>query len=281
MSIPVKKAVIVAAGCGTRFLPITKSVPKEMLPLLSKPLIQYIVDEITASDIYEVIFVIARGKEIIVDYFLPSPQLETFLENKGDKAGLKELRSLPDATRFSRVYQSAPLGLGHAVAAACDAVGGEPFAVVLPDDIIDSASPVLRHMLDVYEKYPGNILLVEECRPEDTNRYGIIDLEILENGVYRVKDLVEKPHPDEAPSNLAIVGRYILMPEIFEAIARTKPGKNGEIQLTDALRLLVKTQPVFACKFDGIRYDTGNPEGWLKANLAWAAKAGFKSTGSN
>ena len=276
MSVPVKKAVIVAAGCGTRFLPITKSVPKEMLPILSKPLIQYIVDEITASDICDVIFVIARGKEIIPDYFLPAPQLEAFLENKGDKAGLEELRSVPRATRFSRVYQTAPLGLGHAVAAVRDAVGDEPFAVILPDDIIDSAFPVLRHMLYVYEKYPGNILLVEECGPEETNRYGIIDPDIIEKGIYRVKDLVEKPRPEEAPSRLAIVGRYILMPGIFDAILRTKPGKNGEIQLTDALRLLVKTQPVFACKFEGTRYDTGNPEGWLKANLAWAAKAGFK-----
>ncbi len=275
MSAPIKKAVIVAAGRGTRFLPITKSIPKEMLPILSKPLIHYIVDEITTSAICDVIFVIARGKEIIVDYFTPAPHFEAFLEKKGDKAGLLEIRSVPYATKFSHVYQSAPRGLGHAIAAASVAVGDEPFAVILPDDIIDSPSPVLLHMLDVYKKYPGNILLVEECRPEDTNRYGIIDSEVLENGIYRVKDLLEKPRPEEAPSRLAIVGRYILMPEIFGAIEQTRPGKGGEIQLTDALKLLLKTQPIFACKFEGKRYDTGNPAGWLKANLAWGAKAGL------
>jgi UTP--glucose-1-phosphate uridylyltransferase len=273
LSASVNKAVIVAAGAGTRFLPITKSIPKEMLPLLSRPLIQYNVKEITASGIEEVIFIIARGKEAIVDYFKPSPALEAFLEAKGDKARLNEIRALPKMARFSHVYQSAPLGLGHAVGAAREAVGGEPFAVVLPDDIVDSKVPVLKQMLQVYDMHPGNILLVEKVRHEDTIRYGIIDAESLGDGVYRVKDLVEKPRPEDAPSNLGIVGRYILMPEIFDAIARTKPGKGGEIQLTDAIKLLLKSQPVYACEFEGTRHDTGNPDGWLKANIAWAAKA--------
>ena len=281
MSIPVKKAVIVAAGYGTRFLPITKSVPKEMLPLLSKPSIQYVVDEIINSEICDVTFVIAPGKEIIVDYFKPAPQLEAFLEKKGDKSGLKAIRSVPRTLNFSHVYQSAPLGLGLAVAAARDAMGNEPFLVILPDDIIESAFPVIRHMLNVYDKYPGSILLVEECRPEDTNRYGIIDAEILENGIYRVKSLVEKPRPEEAPSRLAIIGRYILMPEIFDAIEQTKPGKGGEVQLTDSLKLLLQAQPIFACKFEGTRFDTGSPDGWLKANIAWAAKTGLSSNKSN
>ena len=228
MSAPVKKAVIVAAGAGTRFLPITKSIPKEMLPLLSRPLIHYNVEEITASGIKEVIFIIARGKEAIVDYFKPSPALEAFLEAKGDKARLEELRALPRMAKFSHVYQDAPKGLGHAVGTAREAVGNEPFAVILPDDIVDSEVPVLRQMLDVYEKHPGNVVLVEKCRREDTRRYGIIDAEAVGEGVCQLKDLVEKPRPEEAPSNLGIVGRYILQPEIFDAIAHTKPGKGGE-----------------------------------------------------
>ncbi|MEN8613951.1 UTP--glucose-1-phosphate uridylyltransferase [Dehalogenimonas sp. THU2] len=268
----VKKAVIVAAGAGTRFLPITKSVPKEMLPLLSKPLIHYNVEEITSSGIKDIVFIIARGKEAIVDYFTPAPALETFLVAKGDAANLRQIRALPKMAHFSSVYQSAPLGLGHAVGTAKDAVGDEPFAVILPDDIVDSEVPVLKQMLEVYKKHPGNILLVEKCLPEHTCRYGIIDAETVAPGVYKVKDLVEKPKSEDAPSNLGIVGRYILMPEIFDAIAATKPGKGGEIQLTDAIRIILETQPVYACEFEGTRYDTGNPEGWLKANVAWAAK---------
>ncbi len=272
MSTPVKKAVIVAAGAGTRFLPITKTIPKEMLPLLSKPLIHYNVEEIAASGFSEVIFIIAKGKEAIVDYFKPSPALEAFLESKGAKNRLNEIKALPNMARFSHVYQSAPLGLGHAVGTAREEIGDEPFAIILPDDIVDSEVPVLKQMLEVYDKHPGNILLVEKVRPEDTRRYGIIDAEPLDEGVYRVVDLVEKPQPDDAPSDLAIVGRYILMPEIFDAIEHTKPGKGGEIQLTDAIKLLLKTQPVYATEFQGTRYDTGNPEGWLAANNAWAAK---------
>jgi UTP--glucose-1-phosphate uridylyltransferase len=243
-----------------------------MLPLLSKPLIHNIVDEITSSGISAIIFVIAHGKESIVDYFKPAPELQAYLEKKKDKEGLEKLQTIPGGARFSQVYQCAPLGLGHAVVAARDAVGNQPFAVILPDDIIDSEWPVLSQMLDVYQKYPGNILLVEECLAEETTRYGIVDAETIGKGVYRVKNLVEKPQPKDAPSHLGIVGRYILMPEIFEAIDKTQPGKGGEIQLTDAIKLLLKTQPVFACEFEGTRYDTGTPEGWLRANNAWAEK---------
>jgi UTP--glucose-1-phosphate uridylyltransferase len=277
LNVSVKKAVIVAAGYGTRFLPISKSVPKEMLPILSKPLIQYIVEEITSSGVCDIVFVISHGKEIILHYFSPSPKLEMFLKGAGNNTGLRKLQTIPTATNFSCVYQSAPLGLGHAVAAARSAAGDGPFAVILPDDVIDSTPPVLRQMLDIYERYPGNLLLVQECSPDETSRYGIIEAEELEKGVYRVKDLVEKPHPGDAPSNLAIIGRYILMPEIFDAIATVKPGKGGEIQLTDAIKQLLITQPVYACKFEGTRYDAGTPEGWLKANVAWAANAGFSA----
>jgi UTP--glucose-1-phosphate uridylyltransferase len=280
MSIPVKKAVVVAAGIGTRFLPITKNIPKEMLPLLSKPLIHHIVDEITASGICDIIFVIAHGKEVIVEYFKPAPELEAVLERRGHKGHLAEIRALPRMARFSYVYQTAPSGLGHAVAAARDAVGNEPFILILPDDIVDSEPPAVKKLLDVHEKYSGNILLVDECRPEDTIRYGIIDPEIMIDGLYRVKDLVEKPFPEDAPSHLGIIGRYVLLPEIFDAIEHTKPCKRGEIQLTDAIRLLMKTQPVFACKLEGTRYDTGNPEGWLAANIAWAAKTEHSGTNS-
>lgn len=268
----VKKAVIVAGGAGTRFLPITKSVPKEMLPLMAKPVIHYNVEEITSSGIKDVVFVIAQGKEAIVDYFSPDLALETLLAAKGHASLLKDVRALSRMAHFQRVYQSAPLGLGHAVGSAREEVGEEPFAVMLPDDIVDSNVPVLKQMLDVYKKHPGNILLVEKCRPEDTARYGIIDAETIGPGVYKVKDLVEKPKPEKAPSSLGIVGRYILMPGIFDAIGKTKPGKGGEIQLTDAIRLLLETQPVYACEFEGVRYDTGTPEGWLKANNAWAEK---------
>ncbi|AKG52905.1 UTP--glucose-1-phosphate uridylyltransferase [Dehalogenimonas sp. WBC-2] len=268
----IKKAVIVAAGAGTRFLPITKSVPKEMLPLMSKPVIQYNVEEIVASGIKDIVFVIAHGKEAIIDYFSVAPALETYLVARGDVNSLKKIRNLPKMAHFSSVYQSAPLGLGHAVGTAKEAVGNEPFAVILPDDIMDSEMPVLKQMLEVYKKHPGNIILVEKCCPEDTHKYGTIDAEPISPGVYRVKGLVEKSKPEEVPSNLGIVGRYILMPEIFEAIAATKPGRSGEIQLTDAIRIILETQPVFACEFEGIRHDTGTPEGWLKANVAWAAK---------
>lgn len=272
MSAAVKKAVIVAAGAGTRFLPITKAIPKEMLPLLSRPLIHYIVEEITASGISEVVFVIAKGKEVIADYFLPTPELEALLEAKGDLIHLEDIKVLPQMARFGRVYQSAPLGLGHAIAAAQSAVGDEPFAVILPDDIIDSTTPALQQMLDVYRRYPGSILLVQKCRPDEVHRYGVIEGESIGGGVYRVSGLVEKPKAGEAPSNLAIIGRYILESEVFGAIATTQPGQGGEIQLTDALRLLLKTRPVYACELEGTRYDTGEPVGWLTANNAWAAK---------
>ncbi|MGI2336028.1 MAG: UTP--glucose-1-phosphate uridylyltransferase [Dehalogenimonas sp.] len=272
-----KKAVIAAGGAGTRFLPITKSVPKEMLPLASKPVVQYAVEEIAVSGIKDITFVIAHGKESIVDYFSQDPGLETLLVARGDASSLRKIRALSRMAHFSRVYQPAPLGLGHAVGLTAEIVGEEPFALVLPDDVIDAKEPVLKQMLEVYKKHPGNILLVEKCRPEDTARYGIIDAETVSPGVYRVKNLVEKPKPQDAPSNLAIVGRYLLMPQIFEAIARSKPGKGGEIQLTDAIRLLLENQPVYACEFEGTRYDTGTPDGWLAANNAWAEKERARS----
>lgn len=265
-----KNAVIAAGGAGTRLLPITKSVPKEMLPLGDKPVVQYSVEEITAAGIKDITFVIAHGKESIVDYFSPDPGLETFLVARGDAANLRKVRSLSRMAHFNRVYQSAPLGLGHAVKMAREAVGDEPFALVLPDDVIDSPEPALKQMLEVYKKHPGNILLVGRCRPEEAGDYGIIDAETVAPGVYRVKDIVEKPRSGEAPSDLGVIGRYLLLPEVFASIEQLKPGKGGEFQLTDAIRNLLESQPVYACELDGRRYDVGTLEGRQAAVEAWA-----------
>jgi UTP--glucose-1-phosphate uridylyltransferase len=267
-----KKAVIAAGGAGTRLLPITKSVPKEMLPLGVKPVVQYSVEEITAAGIKDITFVIAHGKESIVDYFSPDPGLETFLVARGDAASLRKVRALSRMAHFNRVYQSAPLGLGHAVKMARESVGDEPFALVLPDDIIDAPEPALKQMQEVYKKHPGNILLVAACRPEDTASYGVVDAETISPGVYRVRDIVEKPRPGEAPSNLAVIGRYLLLPEVFDAVEQLKPGKGGEFQLTDAIRALLDAQPVYACELDGRHYDMGTPEGRQAAVEAWALR---------
>jgi len=268
----VRKAVITAAGWGTRFLPITKAQPKEMLPLVTKPLIQYSVEEAINSGIEQIIVITALGKRAIEDYFDRSFELECFLEQKGETKLLKEIRELSSLADIYYIRQKRQLGLGHAILTAKGIVGKEPFAVLLPDDIIDSKVPVLKQMIEAYEQYKTNIIAVERIASQDTIKYGIIEPKKISGHIHQVLSLIEKPEPAQAPSNLGVVGRYILMPEIFDALEVTPPGKNQEIQLTDALQLLLKQQPMYAYEFEGVRYDTGTPLGWLKATIAFALK---------
>ena len=268
----IRKAVITAGGWGTRFLPITRSQPKEMLPLVNKPLIHYAVEEAINSGIEQIVLVTALGKNAIEDYFDRSFELEYFLEQKGETKLLQEMRELSSLVNICYVRQKEQLGLGHAILAARDIVADEPFAVILPDDVIDSQVPALKQMIEIYERYKTNLIAVEPVSRQDTVNYGVIEPREISSRLYQVLSLVEKPEPHEAPSNLGIVGRYILMPEIFDALKATPPGKKNEIQLTDALRLLLKQQPVNAYEFEGVRYDTGNPLGWLKATIVLALR---------
>ena len=268
----IRKAVITAAGRGTRFLPITKAQPKEMLPLVTKPLIQHSVEEAINSGIEQIIVITALGKRAIEDYFDRSFELECFLEQKGETKLLKEIRELSSLADICYIRQKRQLGLGHAILTAKGIVGKEPFAVLLPDDIIDSKVPVLKQMIEAYEQYKSNIIAVERIASQDTVKYGIIEPKKISGHIHQVLSLIEKPEPAQAPSNLGVVGRYILMPEIFDALEVTPPGKNQEIQLTDALQLLLKQQAVYAYELEGVRYDTGTPLGWLKATIAFALK---------
>jgi len=266
----VECAVIPAGGLGTRFLPASKSVPKTMLPILDRPMIQQAVEEIIDSGIHEVVIVVPPGDQTTEAHFSPSPALEDALAQKGEKALLEMVRRLSSQAKVSFITQEQPLGLGHAVLMAKPAVGDRPLAVLLPDDIIVGPRPALAQMLEVYDKYGGNLLAVEEVTPEEIVNYGSIDPEPVEQGVYLVKGMVEKPQADQAPSLLGIVGRYVLMPEIFDSLENTRPGAKGEIQLTDGIAGLMATQQVYAFKFQGVRYDVGNPLGALKASIALA-----------
>ena len=268
----ITKAVFPAAGLGTRFLPATKAMPKEMLPLVDKPLIQYVVEEAVSSGIEEVVLVTGRGKRAIEDHFDVAFELEEELKAKGKHKILNEVQRIADLVTFCYIRQKKALGLGHAVLTAKRVVGNEPFAVLLGDDIIDAATPVLRQMMDVYRRYPGTILAIQKVPRSQTRNYGIIDARKIENDVYLVKHLVEKPAPEDAPSNLAIIGRYILTPEIFAALEHTKAGKGGEIQLTDGLRLLMEKQPIYAFEFEGTRYDAGDKLGFLKATVEFGLR---------
>ncbi len=268
----ITKAVFPAAGLGTRFLPATKASPKEMLPLVDKPLIQYVVEEAVASGIEEVVLITGRGKRAIEDHFDVAFELEEDLKAKGKHKLLSEVQRIADLVTFCYIRQKKALGLGHAVLAAKRVVGNEPFSVLLGDDIIDAEVPVLRQMMKVYSRYPATILAIQKVPKAMTHQYGIIDGKKIEDGVYLVKNLVEKPSPQEAPSNLAIIGRYILAPEIFPALERTKPGKGGEIQLTDGLRLLMEKQPIYAFEFHGVRHDAGDKLGFLKATVEFGLK---------
>lgn len=268
----VRKAIIAAAGWGTRFLPVTRSQPKEMLPLVNKPLIQYAVEEAINSGIEQVILITAMGKHAIEDYFDRSFELEYVLEQKGETELLQEMRRLSNLVNICYIRQKEQLGLGHAVLIARDIIADEPFAVLLPDDIIDSRVPALKQMIEVYEQRGTSVIAVERVSPQDTVKYGIIEPKEISHRLYQVLSLAEKPEPQEAPSDLGIVGRYILMPEIFDALAATPPGRIKEIQLTDALQRLLKQQVISACEFEGVRYDTGTPSGWLEATIALALK---------
>ncbi|MFQ5900112.1 MAG: UTP--glucose-1-phosphate uridylyltransferase GalU [Thermodesulfobacteriota bacterium] len=268
----IRKAVFPAAGVGTRFLPITKAVPKEMLPLIDKPLIQYGVEEAIASGLEEIIIVTGRGKTAIEDHFDTSVELETLLKEKGKNDLLKEMEGLSGLANFTYTRQKRPLGLGDAILRAKNIVNEEPFAVFLGDDIIDADRPVMKQMVEVFERYPYTILAVQRVPEEDIHRYGVIKGELIEERVYRVIDMVEKPSMEEAPSNLAIIGRYILSPDIFDALINIKPGKGGEVQITDAILELSRSQHVYAYEFEGDRYDAGDKLGFLKANVSFALK---------
>ena len=268
----VRKAVFPAAGLGTRFLPATKSSPKEMLALVDKPLIQYVVEEAVASGIESIVILTGRGKTTIEDHFDVSFELEKLLDERGKTDLLRETRAISDMARISYVRQREALGLGHAVLQARDSVGDEPFAVLLSDDIIDSETPALKQLLDVYEKYDAPVVAVFEVEGEAISRFGVIDGEEVEPGVYKIRDMVEKPPAAEAPSNLAIIGRYILTPDIFDEISQTRPGAIGEIQITDAMRSLLKKRPFYAVRFKGTRYDAGDKLGFLIATVELALK---------
>ena len=271
----IRKAVFPAAGLGTRFLPATKAQPKEMLPLVDKPIIQYGVEEALHSGIRNIIMITGRGKSAIEDHFDVSFELENLLETRKKKDLLKIVREVSDLIDISYIRQKEALGLGHAVLRARDLVGPEPFAVVLADDVIDAETPCIRQLLDIYEFFSAPVLAVMEVPPEAISAYGCIDAEaVSHNGskdkLFRIRDLVEKPKTSEAPSNLAIIGRYILTPDIFESISNVEPGSGGEIQLTDSLRLLLRSRPIYAFKFEGKRYDAGDKLGFLKATVEFA-----------
>ncbi len=272
MSSAIRKAVFPVAGLGTRFLPATKAQPKEMLPLVDKPIIQYGVEEAVASGVDNIILVTGRGKNAIEDHFDVSVELESYLDARGKTELLAEIRKISNLINFSYVRQGEPLGLGHAVLVTRNLVGSEPFAVILGDDVIDATPPALRQMIDVFEEVRGPVLAVERVPHADVSAYGVIDGEEIRPGVFRIRDMVEKPPVDEAPSDLAIIGRYILTPDIFPALEATVSDRTGEIQLTNGLRHLLKTRPIYACLIDGVRHDTGNKLGFLKAVVYFALR---------
>lgn len=268
----VKKAVFPVAGLGTRFLPATKSSPKEMLPLIDKPLVQYVVEEAVASGIEQILFVTGRGKRAIEDHFDISVELETHLVEKGKNKTLQAVREIADLLDIFYVRQKKALGLGHAILCAKDFVGNEPFAVLLGDDIIDSEQPCLRQLLDTFDTYQGSVLALERVPMENISSYGCVRANPLSERVYEVLDMVEKPKQEEAPSDMAIIGRYVLTPRIFAILERQEPGKGGEIQLTDAILTLSKEEKVYGCLFEGLRHDCGDKLGFLKATVDMALK---------
>ena len=266
----VTKAVIPAAGLGTRFLPATKAQPKEMLPLLDKPAIQYVVEEAVRAGLSDII-ITGRGKHAIVDHFDRSFELEHFLEARGKFDELKQVREISDMATIHYIRQRDPLGLGHAVAAAEGHVGDEPFAVLLGDDIMAETNPLLEEMLRIHERYGRSVLAAMEVAREEIALYGCIEPEFVENETLaRVRSIVEKPSPEEAPSNLAAIGRYVLMPEIFDCLRQTEPGVGGELQLTDAINVLAQEQAVYAHVFEGGRFDVGNKLDYIKATIELA-----------
>jgi UTP--glucose-1-phosphate uridylyltransferase len=268
----VKKAIIPAAGLGTRFLPVTKAQPKEMLPIVDKPTIQYIIEEAVASGIEEILIITGRNKRAIEDHFDKSVELEDELHNNNKEKLLELVQNISNMVDIHYIRQKEPKGLGHAISRAKAFVGDEPFAVMLGDDIVDSKVPCLKQLINSYNEYKTSILGVQPVDKTKVSKYGIVKGVKIEDKVYKVKDLVEKPKIEEAPSNIAILGRYIITPKIFEILEKTKPGKGGEIQLTDALKELAKQEAMYSYCFEGIRYDVGDKLGFLQANIEYALK---------
>ncbi|MCM3356734.1 MULTISPECIES: UTP--glucose-1-phosphate uridylyltransferase GalU [unclassified Psychrobacillus] len=268
----IKKAVIPAAGFGTRFLPATKALPKEMLPIVDKPNLQYIIEEAIASGIEDIIIVTGRNKKSMEDHFDKSIELELLLKNTGKLELLEQVENISNLVDIHYMRQKEPLGLGHAILCTKKFIGNEPFAVLLPDDIIDSEVPALQQMIAKYEEVHSSILGVNEVPSEDVNKYGIVDYSAAENNLYSVKRLVEKPAVEDAPSNQAIVGRYILTPGIFEELEKVQPDAKGEIQLTDAIDALLKKESIYSYMFEGKRYDVGDKFGFLQATFDFALK---------
>lgn len=266
----VRKAIIPAAGLGTRFLPATKAQPKEMLPIVDKPTLQYIIEEAVDSGIEEILIITGRNKKSIEDHFDKSVELEIELESKGKYESLEEVRRISDMVNIHYIRQKEPKGLGHAVLCAKSFIGNEPFAVLLGDDIVANRKPCLKQMIEMYQEYRTTILGVQEVEIENVNKYGIVDGRHIEDRVYKIKDLVEKPSKENAPSNIAILGRYIITPTIFEILEHTEPGKGDEIQLTDALRELSNKEAMYAYIFEGRRYDVGDKLGFLQATVEFA-----------
>lgn len=268
----VKKAIIPAAGLGTRFLPATKAQPKEMLPIVDKPTIQYIIEEAVASGIEEILIITGRNKRAIEDHFDKSVELELELEAHGKDDLLKMVRDISNMVNIHYIRQKEPRGLGHAINCAKAFVGNEPFAVMLGDDVVDAKVPCLKQLMDCYDEYRTTILGVQQVPEQEVSKYGIVKGTFIEDNVYKVKDLVEKPSVEEAPSNIAILGRYIITPEIFSILDSTEPGKGGEIQLTDALKTLMNKEAMYAYTFQGRRYDVGDKMGFLQATVEFALK---------
>lgn len=268
----IRKAIIPAAGLGTRFLPATKAQPKEMLPIVDKPTLQYIIEEAIASGIEEILIITGRNKTSIENHFDKSVELELELEKKGKTELLEMVRDISDMVNIHYIRQKEPLGLGHAVGCAKSFIGDEPFAVLLGDDIIDSEEPCLAQLIRAYEETNSIILGVQSVDKNDVYKYGIIDIESKDDRLYKVRDMIEKPNVSEAPSNVAILGRYILTPDIFEILEKQAPGKGGEIQLTDAIEYMLKSHHIYAYEFIGNRYDVGDKLGFIKATIDFALK---------
>lgn len=268
----ITKAIIPAAGLGTRFLPATKAQPKEMLPIVDKPTLQYIIEEAVESGIEDILIITGRNKKSIEDHFDKSVELELTLEKRGKQELLEQVRNITDMANIHYIRQKEPKGLGHAIYCAKNFIGNEPFAVFLGDDIVDSKKPCLKQMIEVYEELKTTVLGVQEVGIDEVMKYGIVKGNNIKDRLYNVEDLVEKPSKEEAPSNIAIMGRYIITSEIFEILENTKPGKGGEIQLTDALKELAKRQAMYAYNFEGKRYDAGDKLGFLKATVEFALK---------
>ncbi len=268
----IRKAVIPAAGFGTRFLPATKSSPKEMLPIVDTPVIQYVVEEAVAAGITDIVMVIGRGKRAIEEHFDRNFELEGELERKGRTEELEAMRAISSIADIHFVWQKEMNGLGDAVYCARHHVGSEPFAVLLGDTILDSATPVTGQLMAIYERYQDSVVALEQVSWDRVSRYGVMDGSEIDDGVMLVKDFVEKPSREEAPSNLVVASRYVFSPDIFDCLARTKRGKNNEIQLTDAMHMLLATRAMYGFKFKGSRYDAGNKLDYLKTNIAFALK---------